>query len=185
MVHQDLYDDSGQHLAEYALNPNCNLGSGASWLGPAGTEGAKFELDYGEGAMVEADGFYLRNSKIDGRQARQMQISWNFKENSLTCWHLRSLGATAQFRVEVSLDRQEWKTALESSLPVPDPPAAGSDCHPTIFFPSSDQDEEPLLFRYLRFTALTFSAGGGGAGGGAGLSFISPRQIGTRKARFA
>ncbi len=65
--YQDVYDDSGQHLAEHALNPNCNLGSGASWRGPAGTEGAKFELDYGEAALVEADGFYLRNSKIDGR----------------------------------------------------------------------------------------------------------------------
>ena len=51
------------YLAERALNPGCNNNDNAFWLGPEHAAGASFVLDYGDGAPVEADGFYLRNAR--------------------------------------------------------------------------------------------------------------------------
>ena len=51
------------YLAERALNPGCNNNDNAFWLGPEHVSGASFVLDYGDGAPVEADGFYLRNAR--------------------------------------------------------------------------------------------------------------------------
>ncbi len=75
---QDTWEGD-EYLAEWALLPTCNSGRKAFWAGPQRTEGAGFVADYGdrEASPVEADGFYLRNSKNGNNRdgwARSLQV---------------------------------------------------------------------------------------------------------------
>ena len=75
---QDTWEGD-EYLAEWALLPTCNARRKAFWVGPQRTEGAGFVADYGdrEASPVEADGFYLRNSKNGNnrdRWARSLQF---------------------------------------------------------------------------------------------------------------
>ncbi len=76
VVSQDTWVGD-EYLAEWALLPTCNSGRKAFWVGPQRTEGAGFVADYGdrEASPVEAEGFYLRNSKNGNNRDRWAKVT--------------------------------------------------------------------------------------------------------------
>ena len=170
VVSQDTWVGD-EYLAEWALLPTCNAGTKAFWVGPQRTEGAGFVADYGgEASPVEADGFYLRNSKNGNNRDRWAKVTSSFFACHLEKCFFPTHRATIDFLIEVSLDQLQWKVAVESFFPGPVPPE--SDCEPTLFFPVNSA--APVRFRYLKFTALTYYEKG------ASLQYISPRESGKK-----